>query len=339
MINITDDNVSKFNKRLQKALQEVLGQNVPLSQCAEIMAKASGFKTLHNLQQHLKPTEHINATNVIAPELQFAHEWFSSMEQRMTKYIRDNPSSGIQHMSWANYDGHCCLNILTHDGGFGLYFNENILHTLEKNMNEFDEFIVKDRQFIIQLAQNFPSDPLKSNLLSFYITNHKTISTDQHWMIVKNPHYCGHAMEGCTQERFAWIDPIVLTVLLEKARNNIDLNGVTPIEMFDTFEQAASSSNNCVVQWLDTPQGPKATFFGVWEDKVLKLYGVHDTNGFGVSDPDYDLVRFRGFLAANKKLTPQHNPYGINEMEKALWRDGFEYYRTQPFRNNFWIKK
>lgn len=67
-IHVTPDNLSSFNRRLQKSLKETLGVEVPLHQASFIFARALGSTSLHTLQSQLKTTSSFAPPNEATQE-------------------------------------------------------------------------------------------------------------------------------------------------------------------------------------------------------------------------------------------------------------------------------
>ncbi len=53
-IEINEDNISKYNKRVQKIIQEYTGEKIPLSEAANLFAKILGSASTFELNSILK---------------------------------------------------------------------------------------------------------------------------------------------------------------------------------------------------------------------------------------------------------------------------------------------
>ena len=49
-IIINDKNISRYNKRLQKAISETLGQKIKLSEASELLAQVLGMSSAYELK-------------------------------------------------------------------------------------------------------------------------------------------------------------------------------------------------------------------------------------------------------------------------------------------------
>lgn len=173
-ITITQDNLSKFTKRLHKALSEHHASNPTapnLSQSGELFAKALGAVNLHELQTLLG----------VAP-VSFEEQWVNTIEQTIRDYLKSTPQSKLKsdEIYWGENGSNTYLQLYSHseDGeetgeGVGFEFRENkkmpSAQDYAKNLNDPDGYAIQqfelpqcDIDFCVALAKMFPNDVVEN---------------------------------------------------------------------------------------------------------------------------------------------------------------------------------
>lgn len=363
-VQITQDNLSKFNKRLHKALKEVMGDKVSLSQAAELFARAAGFQTLHDLQNHLGGTPDNISVKSVSQVNDNAHAaWIQLINADIRKYVDTNPTSNIRHWTWAKNDQSYSLNIEGDDASFGLFLGDNVLSYVHKELEHLNA-TEDDQNFIFNLACRFPKDPIEAKKLGLSVAQvcKLPFMRDGFYSIVRAkkyttapgnfPKYKMIANFGEALQKFAVApskDFEAIAAFSNNQKQYVDITGlkIAPENTFDTWSKAVAclqkNPEMLLVQLLIQTSGNKV-WSGFCATASQYSADVKSVNGderhFAMEycSDGYDVVRCQGFLAAVTKLTSNHNPYGCNEVENQLWDDGFKFAQTYPLRQQFWIK-
>lgn len=167
-ITITQDNLSKFTKRLHKALSEHHASHSTspnLSQSSEIFAKALGAVNLYELQ-----------TLLGIPPVSFEEQWVNTIEQTIRDYLKSTPQTKLNgdEIQWRRNTAGTYLSLYNHeengksnDEGLFIWFNENCKdsdHQVE-NLKQYAhvEFYLPacDVALFEKLANSFPTDILE----------------------------------------------------------------------------------------------------------------------------------------------------------------------------------
>ena len=136
-VQITSDNLSKFNKRLHKALKETFGDSVSLSQSAEMVARAAGFKTLHDLQTHLAPkTLPVAVTPLPQISDNPSTTWIERINADIRHYAATHPTSVVQHWRWRENEGTHSLDIVGDHASFKLVFGEDVMSYVDTKLSD-----------------------------------------------------------------------------------------------------------------------------------------------------------------------------------------------------------
>lgn len=365
-VHITSDNLSKFNKRLHKALKDIVGDNISLSQSAELIARAAGFKTLRDLQSHL-----LSEPSLDAPLLPSTHAptvsenpssaWIEKINADITDYAATHPQSAIRQWSWAKSNGSYSLQIEGDDAAFGLFFGEDVMAYIDKEIANLSA-TPQDQQFIRELAARFPIDSIESQKLGLDVAQvcklplmrdgWYSIARPQKWFTVLGefPKTVQQANLGEATQDFAVI-PAELFVadVVSSSRDFVDISklSVSSDQVFSNWNAAAQhlrmNPEMLLIQRLRQTAGNKvwSGFYATAEEHAIAVKSVNgDDRSFaiGYTDDAYGVVRCQGFVAALQKLSKDHNPYGCNEVQNQLWNDGFAFAETYPLRQQFWIK-
>jgi len=186
-ITITQDNLSKFTKRLHKALSEhhAINPTVPnLSQSGELFAKALGAVNLHELQTLLNNPS-------VSPE----EQWVCSIEQTIRDYLKSTPQSKLKgdEIYWGDNGSNTYLQLYSHseDGeetgeGLGFDFRENkkmpSVQDYAKDLNDPDGYAIQefelpqcDIDFCVALAKRFPNDVIENLKIVEFLKNNRGI--------------------------------------------------------------------------------------------------------------------------------------------------------------------
>lgn len=362
-VQITSDNLSKFNKRLHKALKEVMGDKVSLSQSAELIARAAGFKSLHDLQNHLGVAPTPSKTPITQPDSNPHVAWIQQIIADIRKYVDTHPRSRIRHWTWEEQNGSYSLNIEGDYESFGLFFGDNVMSDVHKEVEHID-VTEDDYNFIVNLASRFPEDPIEAKKLGLSVSQECKLPfmRDGFYSIARAkqyttapgnfPKYTMVANLGEVLQKFAVVSPEdfgSIATFANNQRQYVDITAlkIAPENTFDTWSKAVECLKNnpelILVQLLIKIIG-KTIWSGFYATASQYSADVKSVNGderfFAMEyfSDGYDVARCQGFLAAVSKMTSDHNPYGCNEVESQLWDEGFEFAQTYPLRERFWIK-
>ena len=362
-VQITSDNLSKFNKRLHKALKEVMGDTVSLSQSAELIARAAGFKSLHDLQNHLGVAPTHSTIPVSQADSNPHVVWIQLINADIRKYVDTHPTSNIRHWTWAKHDQSYSLNIEGDDVSFGLFLGDNVLSYVHKELEHLNA-TEDDQKFIVKLACRFPSDPIEAKKLGLSVAQvcklpfmrdgfYSIARAKQYTTAPGNfPKYTMVANLGEALQKFAVVpskDFEAIAAFSNNQRQYVDITAlkIAPENTFDTWSKAVSclqkNPEMLLVQLLIQTSGNKvwSRFCATASQYSVDVKSVNGDERFFAMEycsDGYDVARCQGFLAAVSKLTSYHNPYGCNEVESQLWDEGFEFAQTYPLRERFWIK-
>ena len=366
-VHITSDNLSKFNKRLHKALKEVMGDTISLSQSAELMARATGFKTLHDLQMHLLSDQSPSLPSPIPKTAEPADntpnsEWIEKITADIAHYASTHPHSTIRQWSWTKSNGTYALQIESNDAAFGLFFGEDVVKYVDKELAHVSA-TAEDQNFIRQLAARFPIDPIEGQKLGLDVAQQckLPLMRDGWSSIARHPKYTTQLGEFPVYQTVANLGEAVQDFVImspddfvasvgHSQRNYVDISGLKTQNVFaswtDAVQYVKKHPELLIVQRVRQIAGHKvwSGFYATAEQYAVHVKSVNgDPRAFSVGytndvDSAYDTVRCQGFLAALHKLPTEHNPYGCNEIQHQLWNDGFEFARTYPLREQFWIK-
>lgn len=363
-VQITSDNLSKFNKRLHKALKEVMGETVSLSQSAELLARAAGFKTLHDLQTHLLSEASLPTTlpsALLPPVLENPNvAWIEKINADIARYASTHLDSTIRKWSWVKSNGSYSLQIEGDDAAFGLFFGSDVMLYVDKETSHLSA-TTQDQHFIRELALRFPTDPIEGQKLGLDVAQVcKLPFMHDGWSSIARhtkyttklgefPIYVTVSNFGEAVQDFAVIDPNGFVAgVAHSQRNHVDITNlkIAATNIFASWKHAVQylqeHPDMLLIQRLRQTNGKKvwSSFYATAEEYSVKVKSVNgDERMFGVGyDEAYGVVRCQGFLSALQKLSKEHNPYGNNEIEHQLWDDGFDFAHTYPLREKFWIK-
>lgn len=346
-VEITSKNISKFTKRLHKALQKTLGDNAPsLLQSAELLAQAAGFKTLHDLQTHF-------SVQPIGLNTSFEERWVEQIENKIINYMKTHPDSQIIEWTWANFDNlTVSLNIQSKDGGFGMYFmNDNTF-----NETDIANYLLNptnnDILFIQEIGNFFNSTTQKEQvMLNFHVKTSKSISIDEFYSIAKHlnfkkQHVFSEDNLGWLVEDFVVVEKDELNGLpyIKHGNKWVDLNQIKTVKEFSMFETAVSyvlkNPSLVLMQRATNEQNQTvSSFFGIPNETshAVELKSVNGDKHFLNAQNNSDLERFRGFLARIYQDSIRNNPHAVNTQEWQLWRNGFEHFAKQKTEKTFSI--
>lgn len=239
-ITITQDNLSKFTKRLHKALSEHHATNSTapnLSQSGEIFAKALGAVNLHELQTLLG----------VAPVL-FEEHWVNTIEQTIRDYLKATPQSKIDadEVYWF-YNGFTTyLHLYEHkengeETGEGVFFDfkeDRKMCSAQEHMEEIRNAAEEcfdlpqcDIDFLTQLAQAFPTDIGENLKIVEFLQNQRGIGfkngKNAAYMIAPRPQQPLPVPTASTPEQ-QWVENTEQAICKHlKAHPNSKLNDVS----------------------------------------------------------------------------------------------------------------
>lgn len=335
-VEITSKNISKFTKRLHKALKQTLGEHSPsLLQSAELLAQAAGFKTLHDLHSHLNVAEKVHIPSALQ-DTSFEEQWVHSIEGLIHQYVNTHSDSNIVQWSWSNMEGECALNLLSKDYGEGLYFSdankEQNISSLTHHLNPTQD----DIEFIATLISLFPKTKKENVLLDLYLKEVKNIQNNEWFLIAQPVHFSREFSEsnlGWVTEDFIVVDKKSVDNLPFLSNNTqlIDISHVKELYSFNDFQKAVQcvldTPNTVLLQRLSTTNKKASSFLGspFHNFSAVQLQSVSNAAVQMVGSHNVLLYCFKGLLAQSRKLSLEHNPYAINQVEYGHWKDGFQH--------------
>lgn len=169
-IIINLENLSRFNKRLQKALKKQFNQEVPLHIASNLFANSLGVNDEYQLKQKLetnintqdnsinqldnKDIYTVKAENLLKDIKNYFAENKSLLSSFVVYYIDRNVSLHIESKS---------KKFPTINEGFGLYFEDNPLEYLHDNLKKLT-YSKEDLVFLENLCKNYFTDDYDQNI-------------------------------------------------------------------------------------------------------------------------------------------------------------------------------
>lgn len=178
-ITITSDNVSRFNKRLQKALQKHFNQEVKLHTASTLFANALGvdgeFQLKNNLDIPIVVNNNLSEPYVVKAKslLSDFSEYFKNKQSKLSSvnisYIYNNLAINIVSASKQFPD---------EEEGFGLYFEDNPNTYLEQELSNL-ECSTEDKQFLEYICQTyFTKDSAENIFLGSRLANMYNLNSE-----------------------------------------------------------------------------------------------------------------------------------------------------------------
>lgn len=163
-ITITTENLNRFNKRLQKALQKHFNQDVPLHIASTLFANALGVDGEFQLKKNLDiPTQ--VSKNISDPYTNKAQ----SLVDELTEYFKKH-SSKLSSISITYIYKDLAINIVSaskeftdEEEGFGIYFGDNPNKYLEKELSII-EHSSEDKQFLEHICKTYFTEDIAENI-------------------------------------------------------------------------------------------------------------------------------------------------------------------------------
>lgn len=185
-ITITIDNLSRFNKRLQKALKSHFNQDVPLHIASNLFANALGVDDEYQLKKKLEinhnqiTNNQTDNTNVVKNNTNTTSEISINYEdiyvEKAQSLLNDIHSYFAQGKSLFNsfevyyIDGNVSLHInaqskklVNSAEGFGLYFEDNPIQYFKENLNKL-KHSKDDLVFLENLCKKYFTDDYDQNI-------------------------------------------------------------------------------------------------------------------------------------------------------------------------------
>ena len=354
-IIINRNNLSRFNRRLQKALSSQLNQQVPLHTAAALFAKALGLPSEHALQAaldkihtdraHVDPEPTARARSLLESSqdlygdkakglLKELEEYFKNSNTQLLRVdildcsVASSPERAIVFTSKSiKYDEWQC---------FGLYFEGNPLQYLHQEAQKI-EHSREDLAFMENLCYTYFSDCVEENmLLGAKIAQLLQLQRNTGYTIYKNPQLSRHTLVqianfGVCKEQFIIVDKNYFdkssTLFLFGRDQYCEVRaGQNPI--YDTIEEALGHKRSdemviqyCTPYYLKANSTPQAVCSYLLYSDETQLWLVTINGKYKMNyERTSDLIDFKA-LIAQKGYLPYHNTYGINEPEYGLWQD------------------
>lgn len=162
-IIITSENLSRFNKRLQKSLKKQFNQEVPLHVASTLFANALGVDGEFQLKKNLEAPVVANK-NISEPYNIKA----KNLITELTDYFKNNPTQ-LSSVNLAYIYKDLAINIVSQstkydeEEGFGLYFGDNPSTYLEKELVNL-QHSKEDKKFLEYICNTYFTADLAENL-------------------------------------------------------------------------------------------------------------------------------------------------------------------------------
>lgn len=357
-IEITDKNLSKFHKKLKNALFETFPDlNISLSQSAELFAKASGFKTSHDLQKVLSvssntiPNSNNESIQVLRNEFS---AWKESIDKKITQYMENNPETVFQKWSWSFNDDSCFLSFCFLDdngqkGSWYLYLNASNSYSSEENYNfvvinsDFKKIDHKkyqnDVKFLKEILSVFPHDRYRNTIYELGIKDFIDLQLSK----VNEP--SRSSSERLSECLIAQKNPIIhyydrleqdyIVIKYEDAEFGFDDTGKWVYT--DAKESVVKCRTKSLKDALNNLDERSTLFERIHNNNTVKscLFITKKDNKFFVNDVgqnlenmsfenEDDLIPFRAKQAFSEKK--YDNPYYINDDRFLIWKQEHESY-------------
>lgn len=176
-ITITLDNLSRFNKRLQKALKKQFNQEIKLNIASNLFANALGVDDEYQLKQKLGITtsqtlNHINniktsithdtqqdiyldkAQSLLTDINSYFAQGKSLLSSFVVYYIDRNVSLHVSAKS---------KKLVTSDEGFGLYFEDNPIEYFHENLEKL-QHSKEDLLFLETICKKYFTEDYDQNI-------------------------------------------------------------------------------------------------------------------------------------------------------------------------------
>lgn len=350
-ITINKTNLSRFSKRLQKALKEQFKQDVPLHIASLLFCNALGVNSEHELktllekektiyegtmtdEEFLKRIEKYDASILSSKELR--EKRVKELIQELEQYFKNNPTL-FNHVSITDgYDFDDLAGIYIGSvspkykdiAGFTLYFERNPKGYLDKELKRL-EHSGDDAKFLNHICDKyFSQDSDENKFFGSNLRKYLKLYHNRTYTIYKKKNDYKFEVNhlGMVTEKFILIPLEYKESELPSYRANQNWIELLPgFHQYDNFENALAhrKPQDLIVQCLVKSQTQLVSSFIVdLENKIIE--STKKDLKITYENPE-DIIRFKGFL--DKHLFQRHeldNPYGINEKEYALWNQGYE---------------
>lgn len=347
-ITITQANLSRFNKRLQKSLSSHFKQDIPLHTAADMLAQAVGVKNDFELKQKLNSINNAEKNQSDGVDLSLKIHWSQAYKgaakqllEELTQYFKTHETQ-LKSLHISSFEGCPFISILGKskkydDEGFGIYFNDkNPLNTLDKEI-KIIHFLPSDYEFLKNICEKYFTDDRDENaFLGFQVKKQLGIKDNESYKIYQKISSTREIVNfGFVTEKFM----VVPSDYLQKNECPYILNQEKWCEItnadypiYDSFQNALQNrkGNNLILQCctlVNNTGNRKNSIFSYFlytEDDRLFFKGVsEDTLPFPYNKPE-DFISFQGYLAKEQMFLNAHsNPYSVNEQEFQFWLDGF----------------
>lgn len=145
-ITVTSNNISRFTKRLQKAILEETGQKIPLNQASLIFSKMFGTNSIYELQQKLE--KDVSTKDSISTEQAYYAEAleFQNKISNLLQYISHNKNSKIHDLFFTMKNNQIFLSFSSRDGyRVNQSFQPGLISDIEDNhFSEEDMFKLRE---------------------------------------------------------------------------------------------------------------------------------------------------------------------------------------------------
>jgi hypothetical protein len=327
-IAITQENLPKFSKRLQRALQAKLGVDIGLSDCTTLLAQSLGATNTHQLMQWMSApaSKEASATSQdpAMPQAQLFLDWFNS---------NIPPNTAFERIELAHANGDIGLHLQSQSKkyrpdqeSFGIYWDDS-RHPSSYVANELSRLVCTpaDEKFIQDLvAQFFPVDDSERKILGIRLAKRVGIHDVQSFCLYQAMDRSREITQvGHCKEVFLSLGGIVISENQAVPGFIESMVEVPSRHIHATFEAAyqhAKKERGNLVHGFMHPQSKRLVFdWCLSQDDRLKSLPS------GIELPykeKSDIYVFEGMLAARNKKGNSINPYAINEDQHVFWEKG-----------------
>lgn len=248
-ISITENNISRFNKRLQKSLEKHFSKEIPLHLASLILAETFGLDTVHHLQQKLSEPEQDECEKI---------------KKMIELYLQSN--TNIVALSFIYEKDNISFNVAVKSDkygqeSFGIFFGKNpsyiekYLKNLQLNSNDisFINALIRELHFDDIPKNIYLAEKLKEHLK---INNHGVyeFKLNNNLIEITNYAYCEHFFVTVNEDFFERVGASF--ALNNDKYSSIDLTEEEEVNFYSSFDQAYKkliSSEDIIIMEFLTP--------------------------------------------------------------------------------------
>lgn len=304
-ISITENNISRFNKRLQKSLEKHFTQEIPLHLASLILAETFGLDTIHHLQKKLSERQVDECEKI---------------KQMIELYLQGN--TNIVSLSFIYEGNNISFNIGVKSNkygqeAFGIFFGKQPIH-VEKYFKQL-QLTENDINFITNLIKELHFEDIPRNMYLaeklkayFKINNDGVYEFKLNNCLIEVPNYayCEKFFVTINDDFFERIGaPFTLD---NDKYTYIDLREEEEINFYSSFDQAYKKlihSENIIIMEFLTPINK----LDGYKESVYKKEGISSHYMYKEADKIMASTVNGDFSELIKKMADYYHFLGKNE--------------------------